>query len=73
MEIIGHYINRECLNVTVPIGTNKILNEMAKTRGLSKSRLIERMCKGIEGISPTEWTQWETWFKIMEEKNAENH
>lgn len=61
---------RETISITLPINAGKILDEMAGTRYLNRSKLIEMLIRGKIKIPEEEWKQWETWYKQYD-KNKE--
>lgn len=53
---------RENISITLPKGGGKILEEMAKKRNISRSKMIELVMRGIIQIEKEEWDTWELWY-----------
>lgn len=62
---------RENLSATIPIGMGKVIKDMAESRRLSKSKLIEMVFCGIIQIDPLEYKQWSMYHEIIEKEEED--
>lgn len=59
--------NTEVFTISMPRNSSLILNEIAKSMSLSRSKLIELVLKGNITLSKDEWKKWELYYKITQE------
>lgn len=60
--------NTEIFTISMPRNSSLILNEIAKSMSLSRSKLIELVLKGNITLSKDEWKKWELYYKIIQEE-----
>lgn len=62
---------KEIFTVSMPRNTSLILDQIAESMSLSRSKLIELTLKGNITISKDDWKKWELYYKIIQEKEEE--
>lgn len=60
--------NTEIISISMPRNSSLILNEIASSMSLSRSKLIELVLKGNITLSKDEWKKWELYYKIIQEE-----
>lgn len=63
--------NTEVFTISMPRNSSLILNEIAKSMSLSRSKLIELTLKGNITLTKDDWKKWELYYKIIQEKEEE--